>query len=531
MLVAGGVSKLIKPLYPDRPFDSGTNVRQLETYDPASGEWTVNPASGNRSLPLYPRLHLLPNGHVYYDPGGQVFSPMGQSYDEALWNVAATYDPVRARWTDLGVPGMGLGALPGLPDLPGRNGVLGGLPVAPNLPLDGLPNAGGDLTGVPGYRGSAFSIMLPLEPGDDGSYHRAEFLSAGGILGVTPGTYLATTSSQVNTVTIDGAGQESLSSRTTGSLAAPRWYGTGVLLPTGEVMVLSGASRDEVVLPGTAEPVTTPELFDPTTETWRPMAQQARSRTYHNTAVLLPDGRVLVGGHAPIPTIYGFDATIPGLSPNEGRDPSFEIFSPPYLFQGDRPTVVDGPGRVDTGTTFDLTLGSAEEAAAVADEGRIVLMRNTALTHLVDADQRSVVLPVARRDGATLTVQAPPTAAVAPPGPYLLFVNRQGDEGPVPSVGHQVFVDAPVPAAVAALPEAAPGKDVAAGRAAGAPGCVHGEPGRRARRGGDRLRAHGQQPGRPSGPGLARGARRRHPDGRPHGPARRPSSARGAGPT
>ena len=452
VLAASGVSKLIKPLYPERPFDSGTNVRQLETYDPADGTWTTQSSSANRSLPLYPRLHLLPNGHVYYDVGGQVFNPMGQAYDEALWNVAATYDPVRARWTDLGVPGLGLGALPGLPDLPGRNGMLGGLPVVPNVPLDGLPNAQGEPTGVPGFRGSAFSIMLPLVPEDDGSYRRAEFLSAGGILGVTPGTYLATTSSQVNTVTIDEAGGETLSSRATGALGAARWYGTGVLLPTGEVMVLNGASGDEVVLPGTGMPVTTPELFDPTTETWRPMAQQARARTYHNTAVLLPDGRVLTGGHAPVPTLYSFNVTIPGLSPNEGRDPSFEIFSPPYLFQGDRPTVVDGPSRVDTGTTFDLTLGSPEEAAAVQDEGRIVLMRNTALTHLINGDQRSVVLPVVSREGATLTVKAPPKPSVAPPGPYLLFVNRQGDEGPVPSVGHQVFVDAPMPADVAALP-------------------------------------------------------------------------------
>ena len=114
---------------------------------------------------------------MYYDAAGQVFNPLGESYDEAFWNIAASYDPEAARWTDLGVPGLGLGALPGLPDLPGRNGMLGGVPLMPNLPLDGLPNAGGDLTGIPGFRGSAFSIMLPLRPDDQGRYARAEFLS------------------------------------------------------------------------------------------------------------------------------------------------------------------------------------------------------------------------------------------------------------------------------------------------------------------------------------------------------------------
>ncbi len=468
VFVASGVTKLVKPIYADRPFDSGTNVKQTETFDPATGTWRLNGPTADRSLPLYPRLHLLPDGHVYYNAIGQVFNPAGEAYDEAFWNIASSYDPATARWTDLGVPGLGLGALPGLPDLPLKNGSLAGVPFAANLPLDGLPNAGGEMTGIPGFRGSAFSLMLPLEPNDEGRYDSAEFLSAGGILGVTPGTYFGTASSQINTVDIDASGKESLSSRNTGSLNAARWYGTGVLLPTGEALVFSGADRDEVLLPGTAEPVTTPELFDPETETWTPVAPQGRARTYHNTASLLPDGRVLVGGHAPIPTGYAFELALPGLNPHETRDPSFEIYSPPYLFRGDRPTVADAPGRIDNGTTFPLTLGSATEAEAVQATGSVVLMRNTTLTHLTDGDQRSVVLPVVGRDGATLTVKAPTDRAVAPAGPYLLFANRSTDDGMVPSVGKQVFVDAPVPPAVAALPETAPGQ--------AAPAIVHKTP-------------------------------------------------------
>ena len=47
-----------------------------------------------------------------------------------------------------------------------------------------------------------------------------------------------------------------------------------------------------------------PELFDPITNRYRPVASQAAPRTYHNTAALLPSGEVLVGGHAPISTLY-----------------------------------------------------------------------------------------------------------------------------------------------------------------------------------------------------------------------------------
>ncbi|MGH2694929.1 MAG: galactose oxidase, partial [Actinomycetota bacterium] len=107
VFVASGVTKLIKPLYREHPQDSGRNVVQTETFDVADGKWLYNGASADRSLPLYPRLHLLPNGSIYYNASGQVFNPMGQSYDEFGWNIAAAYDPEQKTWTDLGIPGIG----------------------------------------------------------------------------------------------------------------------------------------------------------------------------------------------------------------------------------------------------------------------------------------------------------------------------------------------------------------------------------------------------------------------------------------
>src|SRR5260221_3305763 len=74
VFVASGVTKLIKPMYPDRPADSGTNVVQTETYDPATRKWSDNGPDASRSLPLFPRLHLLPDGKVFYDGGGHTFT-------------------------------------------------------------------------------------------------------------------------------------------------------------------------------------------------------------------------------------------------------------------------------------------------------------------------------------------------------------------------------------------------------------------------------------------------------------------------
>jgi Domain of unknown function (DUF1929) len=397
VFVASGVTKLVKPVYPNRLLDSGTNVRETETYDVASGKWTANGESASRSLPLYPRLHLLPDGKVYYDAAGQDFNPFGEAYDEATWILAAVYDPTAKSWKSLGVP-LGISA-----DLSNLN-------VSPTL----------------GFRGSSFSIMLPLKP----PYTKAQFLSAGGVLGTTPGSYVPTSASEINTV--DTAHGDSFSSTATGPLTQPRWFTTGVLLPTGKVMTFSGATADEVVAPGTGFPVKQAEQFDPESGKWTPMATAHEGRTYHNTALLLPSGQVLVGGHAPISTLDTFNFTIPGGFSSAFHNPSFEIYNPPYLSWGPQPTVNSVSANFGRGASVTVSTPQAQEI------GSVMLVRNTALTHLVDGDQRSVELPITSRSAGSLQVSVPSSAAVLPPGPYLLFVNKRTAKGLEPSVARQL---------------------------------------------------------------------------------------------
>ena len=44
------------------PLNSGRNVVQTETFDVGCGHWSENGPLGERTLPTYPRMHLLPNG-------------------------------------------------------------------------------------------------------------------------------------------------------------------------------------------------------------------------------------------------------------------------------------------------------------------------------------------------------------------------------------------------------------------------------------------------------------------------------------
>ena len=397
-----GVRKLIKPAYLDKPLDSATNVRQSETFDPKTNAWTGNGQKADRSLPLFPRMHLLPNGKVFYNTGGQSFNPVGQAYDQPLWNIPAVYDPASRSWSSL----RGAGIVNNLTE----------------------------------FRGSTFSTMLTLHPDEDGAYRRARFLTAGGVLGLvaatSPGSYLPTRASKITSIDMSG-GDMRYSVKRTGPLNQPRWFGSATLLPTGEVLATSGGDKDEVVGPGTERAVQQAELFDPKTNTWRALASARQPRTYHNTAALLPSGEVLVGGHAPISTLYLNNTTLPGgFAPHDGRDPSFEVFKPPYLFRGPQPAIKKVRGTIRNGSTFGIRTDVPSDQI-----DSVMLMRFSAVTHLVDGGQRGVELPIKARKGRRLImVAAAPNSDVAPPGPYMLFVNRKSDKGPIPSRARSVMV-------------------------------------------------------------------------------------------
>jgi hypothetical protein len=460
--VFGGVTKLVKPVYLTNPLTSGQNVDNTETFHLYDGTWTDNGAAAQRSLPLFARMHLLPNGQVLYDAGGQAFSPFGETIDQPLWNIVAAYDPIGQSWTDLGYAGLPLqlnavGAgqivnairpsnpLAALTLTTVVDSLVGQTLADPGNTLSQLLatlNLGGGTLGDQidtaigsGMRGSTFSLMMPLTPDANGNYTKAQFLIAGGtltgVVATNPGLYLATTLSRIDTVDLSNGGM-AYSSALTAPLNQPRWYGTPALLPTGNVMLFSGSSDDEVVTPGLGKPVLTTEMYNPATQTWTLMATQNHPRTYHNTALLLQDGSVLVGGHAPINTLYLYNFQIPGSSP-DGRDPSFEIYYPPYMF-GARPAITSAPASVSPGSTITV---STPQAGSIASA---VLIRRTAITHDVDGDQRSVVLPIVSRTATSLALSVTANHSVIPPGNYMLFVNQNTPTGLVPSVSAPVLV-------------------------------------------------------------------------------------------
>jgi hypothetical protein len=185
-----------------------------------------------------------------------------------------------------------------------------------------------------------------------------------------------------------------------------RIHANAVLLPDGDALVVGGGGQGKF-----DRPVKSAELFDVESETWRSLAAQTAGRMYHSTTVLLPDGRVLSAGQ------------------NSGSyQTTGEIFSPPYLFRGPRPTIESAPSAVTYGKSFFIATSDAIDKA--------VLIRPSSTTHQMDTDQRYVRLAFTVSSGG-LNAVSPPNRNHAPPGWYMLFlVNSSG----VPSVASWIRV-------------------------------------------------------------------------------------------
>ena len=118
------------------------------------------------------------------------------------------------------------------------------------------------------------------------------------------------------------------------------------------------------------------------------MADPTVGRNYHSEALLLPDGRVITLGSDPL--YSDADNTEPGKF-----EKRIEIYSPPYLFQGDRPADRE---RAGAGRARARRCGSAAPTRAAIKSARLV--RPSAVTHVTDVEQRSIELDVrAQRRG------------------------------------------------------------------------------------------------------------------------------------
>lgn len=247
----------------------------------------------------------------------------------------------------------------------------------------------------------------------------------------------------------------------TDDMLDPRTMGQFIILPDGKLLVVNGAVNGTA---GYAQrtytietwgdmpygeslangPVFTPAIYDPNAPAgsrWSNAGLEASTipRMYHSSAMLLPDGSVIIAGSNPNVDV---NTTAQVTYPTEYRA---EIFYPPYFGASTRPQPSGVPTELTYGgESFDITIppssysGSANDAA---ENTVVAVTRGGFTTHAMNMGQRYLQLNntyTVKADGTIVLhcSQMPPVPEIFQPGPGLLFVTIKG----IPSNGTFVRV-------------------------------------------------------------------------------------------
>jgi hypothetical protein len=199
--------------------------------------------------------------------------------------------------------------------------------------------------------------------------------------------------------------------KSTGSLNIGRAYVMPVILPTGEIMIFGGTTG------ATTDYVYTPEMYDPVAGKWSLVSSpMSVGRTYHSCSLLLTDGRIITIGGTPDSSTW------------ESRT---EIYTPWYLNAGSRPVISGTPLLGPYNTVIKIPTPDPSSVSKVS------LLRMMSVTHHYEPNQRLVWLQILQRDSSSITVKAPISPNIAPPGPYLIHVLNSSN---VPSAGAVVMI-------------------------------------------------------------------------------------------
>lgn len=368
-------------------------LASASTYDPFSNTWKRHPDMNAGRW--YPTNTTLANGDVLVVSG---------DINPGLVNdLPQVFQAASRTWRDLSAAERTLPLYPFMYLAP--NGKV--FTAGPQTTTSYL-----DTSGTGSWTDIATSAYGHREYGSSVLYDQGKILITGG----SPPDHVTPTTATAEVINL---GAVSPAWTATNPMAYSRRQHNATLLPDGTVLVTGGTSATG--FNNSTGSVLAAELWNPATGVWKTLAGMQVPRLYHSIALLLPDGRVLSAG---------------GGHPSDGEHgdpdhPDAEIYSPPYLFKGPRPSITSTPLVVPYAQSFFVGTPDAASVTGVS------LIRLSSVTHSFNQEQR-ILRPAFVQIAGGIRVTAPSDPNLCPPGYYLLFLlNGSG----VPSVARIVRID------------------------------------------------------------------------------------------
>ena len=312
------------------------------TFDPWTLGWREQPSM--RKGRWYPTQAMLADGRIAILAGWDEGGAAADNPDLEVFTPAAVRGGRGAMTRYLNGERPGTSYYPHLFTMPDGRLLLGGSEPGESALLDPSklstaagPSAWSDLPDLSAdYRFSASAVLLPAGPAGS-----SQVAILGGLVRTGPDTVDARADADVID-TRDANPAWRRDDSVVPPLNRARDYFNVVLLPDGSLASVGGAAgvRNTGSPPpvnsytGGAQELKRIELLRPGADRWQLGPPQRKWRTYHSSALLLPDGRVLSAGDdywdlndTPDPYIR--------QGPTAGKPlDEAELYEPPYLFDG-----------------------------------------------------------------------------------------------------------------------------------------------------------------------------------------------------